>query len=193
MPLDAAAALIGVTVEPIPPRDPAIYYLDDFQPRLQRKLQAISGAAPAWVAGGGNLMQLQALIQQYQTRFAVWAMSWEIYYKRSTDGGATFGADTRMTNAPYLSQRPSVVAVGDRVDVVWFDGRDGQGTDENDTEVYYKGSTDGGVTWSPDLRLTNAPGASRHASIAATTDRVHVVWYDGRDGNNEIYYKRLLR
>ena len=193
-PLDDAAALIGITVEPIPPRDPAVYYLDDFEPRLQRKVQAIMMAAPAWVSGGGgDAMQLQDLLTTYQTRFSTWVLSWEIYYKRSTDGGVTFGPDTRMTNAPYLSQRPSVVAVGDRVDVVWFDGRDGAGTDENDTEIYYKGSIDGGVTWSDDLRLTNAPGTSTHASIAATADRVHVVWYDGRDGNNEIYYKQLVR
>jgi BNR repeat-like domain len=192
-PLDTAAALVGVTVEAIPARNPAIYYLDDFQPRLERKLQAIMGAAPAWVANGGNPMTLQTLIQRYQDRFAVWAMSWEIYYKRSTDGGVTFGADTRMTTAPFLSQRPSVVAVGDRVDVVWFDGRDGSGTSETDTEIYYRGSTDGGLTWSPDLRLTTAPGVSKHASIAATADRVHVLWYDGRDGNDEIYYKRLVR
>ena len=193
--LDDAAALIGIQVEPIPARDPAVYYLDDFQPRLERKLTAITSAGPAWVASGGDATQLQALLQQYQDRFEVWNDSWEIYYKRSTDGGATFGPDTRMTNAPYLSQRPSVVAIGDQVDVVWFDGRDGGGGDE--TEIYYKGSTDGGVTWSDDLRLTNTSGGTAHiathASIAATADRVHVVWYDNRDGNEEIYYKRLAR
>jgi len=189
--LDDAAALIGITVEPIPPRDPAVYYLDDFQPRLARKLQAIMAAGPTWVAGGGDPMQLQALLQQYQDRLASWEASWEIYGARSTDGGATFGPDTRMTTSARLAQRPSVVAIGDRVDVVWFDGRDG--TDLSDTEIYYKGSTDGGVTWSADLRLSDAPGTSTLASIAATEDRVHVVWYDARDGNNEIYYRQLVR
>lgn len=195
--LDAAAALVGVTVEPIPPRDPAVYYLDDFAARLGRKVQRIIDAAPAWVAGGGDPAALQALLDDYQARYAAWMTSWEIYYQRSTDRGATYGAAQRMTDAPYLSQRPSVAAVGDRVDVVWFDGRDGDGSGgESDTEVYYRGSVDGGLTWSDDLRLTDAPGASRHASIAATADRVDVLWLDGRDGGDghaEIYYKRLTR
>jgi hypothetical protein len=191
-PLDDAAALIGITVEPIPPRDPAVYYLDDFTNRLGRKVSAIMTAAPAWVMGGGSLAQLQGLLQQYQDRFVTWETSWEIYYARSSDGGVTFGPDTRMTTAPGLSQRPSVVAIGDLVDVVWFDGRDNT-SDASDTEIYYKGSTDGGLTWSDDLRLTTTPGTSTLASIAATADRVHVVWYDARDGNNEIYYKQLAR
>lgn len=190
--LDTSAALIGITVEPIPPRDPAVYYLDDFEPRLTRKVQAILAAGPTWVAGGGDPMQLQALLQQYQDRFASWEASWDIYYARSPDGGVTFGPDTRMTTSPRLAQRPSVVAVGDRVDVVWFDGRDGTG-DLSDTEIYYKGSTDGGLTWSPDLRISEAAGTSTLATIAATEDRVHVVWYDARDGNNEIYYRQLTR
>jgi len=50
--------------------------------------------------------------------------------------------------------------------------------------------------WEPDVRLTNDPASSRttwtnsvHA-IATSGDTVHIVWYDDRDGNDEIYYKR---
>jgi hypothetical protein len=67
---------------------------------------------------------------------------------------------------------------------VWFDSRDGN------NEVYYKESRDGGVTWTADERLTYAPDDSVHASVALSSDRAHVVWFDKRDGNAEIYYKR---
>ena len=50
--------------------------------------------------------------------------------------------------------------------------------------------------WKPDVRLTNDPADSYTSPfnngwcIASSGDVVHVVWYDSRDGNNEIYYKR---
>lgn len=49
--------------------------------------------------------------------------------------------------------------------------------------------------WEPDVRLTDNPSNSNNYSkegIASSGDSVHVVWYDDRDGNNEIYYKRSV-
>jgi len=118
----------------------------------------------------------------------VWADSrdgnFEIYCKRSTDGGITWGADTRLTNNPAYSYYSSVSLSGSVVHVVWLDNRDG------DWEMYYKRSTDGGVSWEADTRLTNNPAASSYPSVSVSGSVVHVVWQDNRDGNNEIYYKR---
>lgn len=107
----------------------------------------------------------------------------EIYYKRSDDGGLTWGDDVRLTNDDADSENPSVAISGDYVHVVWNDKRHGE------TETYYKRSTDGGVTWESDVRLTNDPAHSNLASVGAQGADVHVVWYDERDGNREIYYK----
>src|ERR1019366_7371822 len=107
----------------------------------------------------------------------------EIYYKHSTDGGITWSADTRLTNDAANSEYPSIAVSGSLVHVVWNDMRDGN------YEVYYKNSTDGGNTWSTDTRLTNDPAGSLHTSVAACSSGVYVVWYDNRDGNDEIYYK----
>jgi hypothetical protein len=109
---------------------------------------------------------------------------WEIYYKRSTDGGVSWGTDTRLTNNSAFSLYPSVAVSGSIVHVVWMDNRDG-----ND-EIYYKRSTDGGVSWGTDTRLTNNPSSSGNPSVAVSGSIVHVVWRDYRDGNEEIYYKR---
>jgi len=107
----------------------------------------------------------------------------EIYYKRSTDGGLTWGADTRLSSSPGLSARPSVAVSGSDVQVTWDDDRDGN------WEIHHKRSIDGGLTWGTDARLTNNPGASNLPSIAVSTSNVHLVWDDTRDGNDEIYYK----
>jgi hypothetical protein len=106
-----------------------------------------------------------------------------IYYKRSTDLGVSWGADTRLTNNPYNSAMPSVAVSGPVVHVVWRDYRDG------DFEIYYKLSTNAGVNWGADIRLTNSTGNSLNPSVAVSGSVVHVVWQDIRDGNNEIYYK----
>jgi len=112
----------------------------------------------------------------------------EIYYKRSIDGGISWGADTRLTNNTAASQDPTV-SVSDSsaaagVHVVWHDNRDGN------FEIYYKRSIDGGISWGADTRLTNNTAVSQNPSVSVSGLVVHVVWYDTRDGNSEIYYKR---
>ncbi len=108
----------------------------------------------------------------------------EIYYKRSTNGGVSWGPETRLTNNPAISRSPSVSVSGSVVHVVWSDERDGN------FEIYYKRSSDAGISWSGDIRLTNNPGASEYPSMDVSGSFVHVVWQDERDQNQEIYYKR---
>jgi hypothetical protein len=111
---------------------------------------------------------------------------YEIYYKRSTDDGLTWGSDVRLTNAVQDSEDPVLYVIGTSVHVVWSDWRDGN------WEIYYKRSTNNGVNWTSDVRLTNSTGFSEHPQIVTTQDgqTIHVVWQDYRDGNYEIYYKR---
>jgi hypothetical protein len=113
--------------------------------------------------------------------------NWEIYYKRSTDGGISWGNDTRLTNNFASSENPSVSVSGSIVHIVWSDDREGQFVNH---ELYYKRSIDGGVSWGPDTRLTNAPFDSYSPSVELSGQVLHVVWDDKRDGNDEIYYKR---
>jgi hypothetical protein len=110
--------------------------------------------------------------------------NYEVYYKRSIDGGITWGADTRLTNNSDSSWHPTVAVSGSVVHIVWTDNREGN------REIFYKRSTDGGVSWGVDTRLTNNLSDSRLSSIAVSGSFVHVVWRDNRDGNSEIYYKR---
>ncbi|MEO8209516.1 MAG: hypothetical protein ABI840_03060 [bacterium] len=107
----------------------------------------------------------------------------EIYYKRSIDGGVTWGYDTRLTYNSYLSQFPSISVYNYDVHIVWEENRDGN------NEIYYKGSQDGGVCWGPDTRLTNNWANSYSPDVSVFGSVVHVVWFDDRDGNAEIYYR----
>ena len=118
----------------------------------------------------------------------VWADTrdgnWEIYYKRSANGGSSWDADTRLTSNSAVSEHPSVSVSGSVVHVVWEDKRDGNNV------IYYKRSPDGGLNWGADTRLTNNPGVALSPSVSVSGSVVHVVWFDNRNVNYEIYYKR---
>lgn len=108
----------------------------------------------------------------------------EIYYKRSSDGGISWGADTRFTSNSAISDYPCIAVYNSVLHIVWHDNRDGN------TEIYYKPSTDGGLNWGTDTRLTNNPSSSEYTSVSIAGNNLHIVWQDNRDGNYEIYYKR---
>ena len=110
--------------------------------------------------------------------------NYEIYYKRSTDYGITWGADTRLTNDAAVSLQACVVFTGSTLHISWHDNRNG-----ND-EVYYRRSTDGGLTWEAEVRITALPGASFFASMHAAGNLVLIAWVENSDGNPEIYSRR---
>ncbi|MBK8549513.1 MAG: exo-alpha-sialidase [Ignavibacteria bacterium] len=91
-----------------------------------------------------------------------------------------------MTNALQVSEFPSIAASGSSIQVCWDDRRDGN------YEVYFKRSTDGGITWGEDKRLTNNILSQYYSCIGISGSMTHVVWYDNRVGYEEIYYKRSI-
>lgn len=111
--------------------------------------------------------------------------NYEMYYKRSTDGGLGWASDTRLTTGSSYSYLPSVSVSGSTVNVVWEDIRDGRY--EN---IYHKRSTDAGLSWDKDTLLTSPTADAHHASVSVSGALAYVVWFDNRDGNYEIYYKR---
>ena len=145
------------------------------------RLQDMSSAStlgtvsPSIAAAGGNL-------------WVTWVDyrdgNYEVYLRRSTDCGASWESETRLTNAADTSCFANLALHEGRLHAVFSDRRNGN------YEIYYKGSTDLGVTWSADERLTDDPAVSTRPSVAAGDSAVHVVWCDDRDGNFEIYHKR---
>jgi len=110
----------------------------------------------------------------------------EIYYKRSTDQGTTWSADCRMTNDPQVSTSPAVSASGGQVNVVWSDEMAEMGT----PQIYIKSSTDDGLSWGPETRLTYTPSGrmSICPSSASWGSNIYITWYDNRVPTR-IYYK----
>jgi hypothetical protein len=109
----------------------------------------------------------------------------EIYHKRSTDGGLTWGPTTRLTEPDASAMRPGVAAYGEYVHLIWFDRRDA--TNLLDWRIYYRRSTDGGATWEPEVELHAAPDAfPHHPQIVATPGgRVCAIWEQGQTFDGE--------
>lgn len=110
--------------------------------------------------------------------------NWEIYIKRSTNNGVNWSADERLTNQYADSFKPSVTVSNSLMHVTWEEYRDGN------AEIYYKRSSNSGLTWGSDIRLTVSNANSLYPSVAASNSAVNILWQDDREGNYEIYYKR---
>jgi len=109
----------------------------------------------------------------------------EIYFRKSTDGGATWQSKMRLTNNTGVSLIPEIIVNGSNVYVVWYDNTFGGNYD-----VYLRKSTDYGVTWQTQKRLTNNIGDSSIPNIAFSGSNVYVVWCDATPGNYEIYLRK---
>ena len=74
----------------------------------------------------------------------------------STVSQAQWQTDVRLTNDPGGSSTNDncLAASGNFVHDVWRDNRAGG------IEIYYKRSTDAGISWQADTRLTNDPATS---------------------------------
>jgi len=111
--------------------------------------------------------------------------NYEILYRKSTDGGATWSTSKSLTWNTGDSCEP-VIAVdpSDHLHMVWYDYTPGN------SEIYYKRGTASSV---PTKRLTWTSGESRFPDIAVDpSGYLHLVWWDNTPGNAEIFYKETL-
>ena len=107
-----------------------------------------------------------------------------IYVKRSTDSGANWGPDTRLALSPDWLLDPDIDISGSTVHLTWRDIRDGN------WEIYYKRSTDGGLTWNSDTRLTSDLDLSISPRITSDGPTVRIIWEDRRGNEWGRYSKR---
>jgi hypothetical protein len=108
----------------------------------------------------------------------------EIYYKKSTNEGATW-TTKRLTYNSGSAYHPSIaVDSNNNIYIVWND------TTPGNDEIYYKESTNGGTSWTT-KRLTYNSGSSEYPDIKLdSNDHIHLVWQDHTPGNPQIFYKK---
>ena len=94
-----------------------------------------------------------------------------LWYKTSTDGGATWSAETRLTTGSDFAPAATVTSAG-RVVVVW----------QRYDEMWQRTSSNGGVTWSAETRIAGC--CRRKPSMAAVGG---VLWLAYENDGNILY------
>src|SRR6266498_3542789 len=82
----------------------------------------------------------------------------DIMFSRSTDGGLTFSPPHRINDDPVNHSKwhwfgTLSVAPNGRIDSVWLDTRNAP--NNTDSQLFYSWSTDGGLTWAPNVAVSN--------------------------------------
>jgi hypothetical protein len=83
----------------------------------------------------------------------------EVMFARSTDGGLTFSPPVRINDDANHQTKwhwfgTFSVAPNGRIDVVWYDTRNA--ANNIDSQLFYSFSTDAGVTWAPNIPVSNS-------------------------------------
>jgi len=83
----------------------------------------------------------------------------DVMFVRSTDGGLTFSAPHKVNDDPVNPSKwhwfgTFSVAPNGRLDAVWYDTRNA--ANNTDSQLFYSFSTDAGVTWSPNVAVSDA-------------------------------------
>lgn len=117
-----------------------------------------------------------------------------LYTWRSVDQGSSWQEPLRV-NDTDASAREGLhgMAAGPHGEVfcTWLDLR------HKSTQIFGSRSTDGGATWSPNVRVYESPDGTVceccHPSVAVDeTGRVHVMWRNFLDGNRDMYLATSL-
>src|SRR5205814_6521430 len=83
----------------------------------------------------------------------------DVMFARSTDGGQSFSAPQRINDDPVNPNKwhwfgTLAVAPNGRIDSIWFDTRNA--ANNTDSQLFYSYSTDGGVTWAPNVAVSSS-------------------------------------
>jgi hypothetical protein len=141
-----------------------------------------------WTAGAALLPALA--VDSSSVLHMVWqddvSGNAEIYYKQSNDEGETWTLSKRLTWNSGDSHSPDLaIDSSDNLHLVWSDNSPGG------VEIYYKKSTDGGITWTANKRITWMSSVQLGPKIAVdSSDNPHVVWQDALPGSGDIYYRK---
>ncbi len=104
-----------------------------------------------------------------------------IFLRTITDHGRNLGEIIDLSDISRESDSPQIAVYENNVYVIWEDY-----TDPENSEVFFRASTDGGKTFGDIINLSNNVGSSYHSQIAASDTTIYVVWHDQATGDGEI-------
>lgn len=106
--------------------------------------------------------------------------NYDIYIKKSTDGGLTFSKEINLSKNPGFSEHPQIAISGNNVYIAWIDDASSSSSSTiKNQEILFRKSIDGGNTFDKIINLSNSSNAdSYNLEITAAGNNVYVVWQD---------------
>jgi hypothetical protein len=125
--------------------------------------------------------------------FVVWqknippALNQQIFFARSSDGGATFPTQNVSSDSGNSINPSMAVDTTGGINLVWQDNTPGR------PNVFFARSVDAGVTFSsPPQNVSSDSGSSSDVQITADSNgNLNVVWSDNTPGVNQIFFRRF--
>jgi hypothetical protein len=122
--------------------------------------------------------------------YVVWSDGGFIEFRASTDNGVTWKSIISISDNKNGNQDPSdtadspqIVVSGSNIHVTWVG---------NCCDIFYKRSTDGGVTWKSSKNLSNTAGNSRYQDMTVSGSNVYVTWIESVADGSEIMFRRSI-
>jgi hypothetical protein len=127
-------------------------------------------------------------ITWFDYKYSPFSWTGDIFFIKSSDYGNSWTPYIQLTDLHH-AQSHDITISGDSVFVVWSDDRWGFDTL---FEIYFRMSTNRGLTWMAEERLTNAVNNSDLPRIAVSKNYLYVFWSDARENKYypRLYYKR---
>jgi len=128
----------------------------------------------------------------FDYKYSPYPWTGDIFYRTSQDTGMTWEPIDSLT-IEHRATASSIVGLGDTLHLVWQDERFNPA--ERYAEIFYRFSSDLGLSWGPETQLTYDSLDSRTPQFAVSPSGVFLVWSDNRDTdslsyNYEVYFKR---
>jgi hypothetical protein len=100
--------------------------------------------------------------------------NFDVFFRRSTDNGASFKDIINLSNNAEHSGSPAMGVIGGNVYVAWVDST----TNQPGTDILFKTSTNSGASFSSTKNISNNPGESGFPQISRSGTAVRIVWQD---------------
>ncbi len=128
----------------------------------------------------------------------------DVMFSRSTNGGLSFSGLHRVNDDPinhnkWHWQGTLSVAPNGRTDSVWLDTRNA--ANNTDSQLFYSYSLDGGVTWSPNVAVSNSfnpfvgyPNQNKigdYITIVSDNTGGNVAYAATFNNEEDVYYVRV--
>ncbi len=120
---------------------------------------------PAIVAAGDSVH-----LVWNDNRDAAAGKNMSVYYRRSSDRGATWDAEVALTRSPSYTYFPTISLSGNHAAIAYGDRQSGH------YNIFFQQSADSGKTWEPKQQVSKSDAGDFYPAVATDGTQVHLAW-----------------